>query len=208
MTTEERTTPAARLVRGWLGAALATFLAGASHAVAGGSIPFAAAALALAVSALMCVLLAGRRLSGPRIILGVVMSQLSFHALFELFSAAPTLSTNSLGVHQHEVAIALLPSATTALAGSGMTLLMAFSHLCAGLLTVFLIRRGEGLWWSLMGILTAGLVVIARVVGPHPVADPRRARPTAEPAAALYELLHRDTRLKLRGPPPWEPSLP
>lgn len=208
MTTDERTTPAARLVRGWLCAALATFLAGASHAVAGGSVPLVGAALALAVSGLVCVLLAGRRLSGPRIILGVLLSQLSFHGIFEVFSAAPVPLTRSIGAHQHELAITLLPSATTALADSGMTLLMGTSHLCAGLLTVLLVRRGEGLWWSLVGILTAGLVVIARLLGSGPVPGLRRARPSTEPAAALYELLHRDTRLKLRGPPPWEPSLP
>lgn len=206
MTADGGTTPAARLVRGWLCAAFATFLAGASHAAAGGSVPLAAAVLALAVSALVCVLLAGRRLGTSRIVVAVLVSQASFHALFEMFAAVPASAGNHLGAHQHEVAAPLLPSATTALAQSEMTLFMGLSHLCAAAVTVFLVQRGESLWWSLGGILTAGLVAIVRLVNPHPVADLRRPRPSAEPAAALYELLHRETRLKLRGPPGREPS--
>ncbi|WP_049830786.1 hypothetical protein [Arthrobacter sp. RIT-PI-e] len=206
MTADDRTTPAARSVRGWLCAAVATFLAAASHAVAGGSVPLLAVVLSTALGALVCVLLAGRRLTTPRVVLGVLASQLSFHALFEVFSAAPLPAVGDAGPHQHEVAGALLPTVTTA-TGSGMTALMAVSHLCAGLLTVLLVLHGESLWWSLLGILTAALVVIVHLVAHRPPVYLRRVRPSAEPSPALYELLHRDTRFKLRGPPRWEPSL-
>lgn len=68
----------ARFVRGWFCAALATLLAAASHVLAGGNVPFLAVALSVSVGALVCVVLAGRRLTLPRAASGVAVSQLAF----------------------------------------------------------------------------------------------------------------------------------
>ncbi len=59
-------------------AALATLLAAASHVLAGGNVPFLAVALSVSVGALVCVVLAGRRLTLPRAASGVAVSQLAF----------------------------------------------------------------------------------------------------------------------------------
>ncbi|BBE21346.1 hypothetical protein MN0502_02290 [Arthrobacter sp. MN05-02] len=105
MSEEAGLTPAARLVRGVLCAVLAVFLAGASHAVAGGTVPVLAVLLSFPLGALVCVILAGRQLSLPRVALGVGVSQVVFHFLFNLFAGMPSVTTSMMMVgagHRHE----------------------------------------------------------------------------------------------------------
>lgn len=196
-------TPAARLARGISCAALATFLAGASHAVAGGVVPTSAILLALPLGSLVCVMLAGRQLSLLRVFMGVSVSQVIFHFLFTFFALMPA-NSSSRAVHQHEgVLTASLPPMTPATDGliGAMDVSMISSHLVAGVVTVALVRRGEQLWWSLIGIINAVVTHIVRLVRPCPVADERYRSANEHAPFGLYELLQGDTRLKLRGPP-------
>ncbi|MCU4298632.1 hypothetical protein D3I60_16390 [Brevibacterium permense] len=102
-----------RALRGTLAAAFATFVALTSHILGGGSFPTAMGIIVpLALSTLVCVLLAGRRLSLPRLTVSVGISQTLFHLLFSIFtphaSDAPTASARFdsglaalLGSHSH-----------------------------------------------------------------------------------------------------------
>lgn len=102
-----------RTLRGTLAAVFATFVALTSHILGGGSFPTAMGVIVpLALSILVCVLLAGRRLSLPRLTVSVGISQTLFHLLFSLFtpvtSGSPTASARSdnglaalLGSHSH-----------------------------------------------------------------------------------------------------------
>jgi hypothetical protein len=196
-------TPAARLVRGVLCAALAIFLAGSSHALAGGVAPVLAVLLSFPLGALVCVVLAGRQLSLPRVVLGVGVSQVVFHILFDFFTAMPSAMVVSAG-HQHDEipAIPLSPTASgTESSLGGADAGMIASHLIAGLLTVALVRHGENLWWSLVGIIDAAVMTIVRLVRLCPVAEENRRNFTEHGPYRLYELLHCDARLRLRGPP-------
>lgn len=207
--------PAARLVRGLVCAALATFLAGASHAVAGGAVPLPAILLAFPLGSLLCVLLAGRRLSRLRIVMGVSASQIIFHFLFAFFALAPSAPAARTG-HQHDGGLtsSLLPvtavtpgtpvTQDTYGAGgfmSAMDTSMVCSHLVAGIVTMALVRHGEQLWWSLIGILTAAVTHIVRLVRLCPVSDQRCRAVDAHAPFGLYELLQSNARLQLRGPP-------
>lgn len=202
-------TPAVRLVRGVVCAALATFLAGASHAVAGGMIPIHAVLLAFPLGSLVCVMLAGRQLSLFRVVVGVSASQVVFHLLFTFFAVMPVTVSSQPG-HEHEgmLTAALLPVAPGTGSSVGvMDTSMMSSHLVAGFVTVALVRQGEQLWWSLIGILDAVVTHVVRLVRLCPVTDERYRAADEHAPFGLYELLQGDTRLQLRGPPAVRVSL-
>ncbi|WP_228278242.1 hypothetical protein [Brevibacterium limosum] len=94
-----------RALRGTLAATAATFVALTSHILGGGTFPTAMGVIVpLALSSLVCVLLAGRRLSLPRLTISVGVSQTLFHLLFSLFTATGSAAaggglTGLLGSH-------------------------------------------------------------------------------------------------------------
>lgn len=192
-------TPAARLTRGLLAAAASTFLAGASHAIAGGGVPTIAVVVALTFGTLVCVILAGRRLTLARITVGVAISQVIFHSLFALFTSGSTAPTGSSTGHGHEL---FLPVPSAALTGTEHPgILMIVSHFAAGLLTIALVRHGEALWWALVGALAASLTAMIRWVGSCPVSEELRSLPVRPATLGMHDLLHADSRRRLRGPP-------
>ena len=80
-----------RVSRGTLAASAATFVALTSHILGGGAFPTTMGLIVpLSLSILVCVALAGRRLSLPRLTVSVGTSQTLFHLLFSLFT--PTAS--------------------------------------------------------------------------------------------------------------------
>ena len=88
-----------RLVRGWIGAVVATFIAAGSHILAGGDAPeLPLLLLALALSGLACTALTGRGLSLWRLSAGVALSQGLFHWLFS-GAAAPHGTIGPAGGH-------------------------------------------------------------------------------------------------------------
>lgn len=196
-------TPAARLMRGILCAALAVFLAGASHAVAGGIVPVFAVLVSFPLGALVCVILAGRQLSLSRVVAGVAVSQVVFHFLFDLFAVIPSSVVARAG-HQHEFVSApplspMMAGATTSF--GDMDTAMVTSHLVAGLVTIALVRHGEHLWWSLVGAVRSSVTTILGLVRLYPVALEDRRSVVEYTPHGLQELLQSDSRRRLRGPP-------
>lgn len=87
--------------RGSAAAIAATFLALTSHILGGGSMPtFLGLAVPLALPTLVCVLLAGRRLSLTRLSASVFVSQGLFHGLFTVFTPMHTMGPTSAADRQ------------------------------------------------------------------------------------------------------------
>lgn len=165
-----------RTLRGTLAAVFATFVALTSHILGGGSFPTAMGVIVpLALSILVCVLLAGRRLSLPRLTVSVGISQTLFHLLFSLFtpvtSRSPTASARSdnglaalLGSHSHHSSThgahhaatqmthdsAVMPvmdgsAGAAAEMHSHSSPAMLFAHCVAGIVTIAMIYWAERL---------------------------------------------------------------
>ncbi|TSI12801.1 hypothetical protein FO013_18620 [Brevibacterium aurantiacum] len=91
-----------RGLRGTAAAVFATFVALASHMIGGGALPSAMGVVVpLVLSMLVCVLLAGRRLSLPRLSLSVLASQSLFHLLFSVFTPMTGKPTPANALERH-----------------------------------------------------------------------------------------------------------
>ncbi|MBO1751044.1 hypothetical protein J4G33_04430 [Actinotalea sp. BY-33] len=214
-----------RAARGLAAAGFSTFVAWASHLLAGGAPPGLAGVLVPVVFAsAVCVVLAGRRLSLPRLALSVAASQLLFHTLFVLGSTtAGSTTAGSATGHGHH---GLLTDGSTSLSGSALLgggavadgstltsgavlvhgpLTMWLAHLLAAVVTVAALHRGER---ALVGLVALGRRVV-RAVTParellahRPAADPRRAvLPVVGQGREHLHLLHLAAAVARRGPP-------
>lgn len=130
------------VLRGFMAASLATFAALAGHLTAGGQMPGVLGILIPWVFSLMiCVLLAGRKLSVIRLSASVAISQFLFHLLFVLGTITPT---GSAAPHVHGAPLVLPAIAST---GAADTVVadgaMWFGHLAAVIVTVVALHRGE-----------------------------------------------------------------
>jgi hypothetical protein len=198
----------ARVGRGLAAAGVATFVAALSHVAAGGGAPGGAGlALAIALSAVVCVLLAGRSLSLPRLAISVLISQFAFHLLFEVGAGgggSSTMLTES-GHHGH-LTLTTVPDAVAESAhpghDSGMMWVM---HAVAAVVTIVLIQRGERTLVRLAALARAGIRSLALVRVPAFVEPlPRRSMVRAEGLPIVDRL--RDLGVLLgglrhRGPP-------
>ncbi|MCW1248613.1 hypothetical protein ODZ83_00075 [Acaricomes phytoseiuli] len=141
----------AKLIRGWAAAGFATLTAAASHTVGGGDFPIGAAfLLALAFSGLICVALAGRSVSLPRLIPAVAVSQVLFHGLFALLGSAGSFSASGGQAAGHHQMMAFPAPAAASMAQSGSAAAPGFAvpamflaHLIAAVVTIWALRRGE-----------------------------------------------------------------
>ena len=192
-----------RLLRGWLGAAVATSVAALSHLAGGAHIPPVAIwLLAFALSGLVCVGLAGKRLSWPRLLAAVGASQAIYHLLFQLGHAAPGMPRNPTGHAGHYATVPLTPSpvpAPTAEAIFTADPAMLAAHVAAAAATALLLRRGECAAAALAGTLL--LAAPRRLCSWTPVPQARLAtalplavRPVVALGVPLLALRH-------RGPP-------
>ncbi|MEL7584488.1 hypothetical protein [Brevibacterium casei] len=148
-----------RARRGAAAAVFATFLALTSHILGGGSMPtLMGIAVPLALSALVCVLLAGRKLSLPRLSVSVGISQTLFHSLFSVFTPTHTMTGPMTALdrqamqhagmgHDPGSAMASMPS----MGGSGAMMhshaspQMMLMHVIAGIVTIAVIYWAEAL---------------------------------------------------------------
>ncbi|WP_430868101.1 hypothetical protein [Demequina aurantiaca] len=139
-------TALSRLGRAVTGAALATFVALASHVIAGGVMPSTPGiAVPLLISAAVCFQLAGKELSLWRICVAVLASQWLFHQLFMLGAGDVGLNTTG-GIHAgHDVGSITVSGGAHAFSGGGMT----FSHAIAALVTIAAIFKAEQLFAAL-----------------------------------------------------------
>jgi len=191
-----------RLLRGWLGAAVATSLASLSHLAGGGHVPAPAVwLLAVALAGLVCVGLAGKSLSWPRLLAAVGLSQAIYHLLFELGHAAPAGLPSAAGHAGHHLALpegSLVPEVAAQTATAATPAMLA-AHLAAAAATVLLLRRGEHAAAVLAG--TLALAAPRRLSNWRPIPRGRLAAPVElliQPFAALGVPL---LSLRHRGPP-------
>lgn len=194
----------ARTLRGVVAAAFSTFVALLSHVAGGGSMPgILGVVVPLVFSTLVCVLLAGRRLSIVRLSLSVAVSQVLFHTLFVLGAAQGVSSTAMPSGHlSHGSTVTLdassMPMMHNGHAGAGMW----FAHLVAGLVTIAALHRAETLLstagaikeFVLARLVPAVLTALASPVLPARVL-PRSDAPTLRPLGVFPETT------ALRGPP-------
>ena len=87
----------ARVAQGAAIASFATFVAALSHTVGGGTPPgLLAVVLSMAFSTLLCLTVAGGRLTLARTVIAVAATQFALHALYSVQGAAPTAPTAGL----------------------------------------------------------------------------------------------------------------
>ncbi|ROQ64930.1 hypothetical protein EDF36_0432 [Rathayibacter sp. PhB152] len=168
-----------RTLRGVVAATVATLTALFSHVAGGGELPgLLGLAVPLVLSVPVCVALAGRGLSLARLAASVGVSQLLFHALFEIGAAAgPTGAA-----HAHGGPIDV--SAATAHAG-GHDSSMGIAHLLAAVVTIAVLHRGEAL---LIAVAATTVHAAARFVRVPAVPVPAAAtgrRSSSAPRAIL-----------------------
>ncbi|WP_407358803.1 hypothetical protein LTA6_000991 [Microbacterium sp. LTA6] len=149
------------VLRGFSAASLATFAALAGHVTGGGQMP---GPLGIVVpwifSFMVCVLLAGRKLSVIRLSISVAISQLLFHVLFVLGTIEP--SGTAVG-HVHGAPIVLPAGAgmTEAVVADGT---MWFGHLLAAIATVAIAHRGERMLLALRELAVQAVLWVRRRV--------------------------------------------
>lgn len=197
--------------RGTAAAALATFVALLSHVAGGGEAPgVLGIVVPLVLSTLVCVALAGRRLSLPRLTISVAVSQFLFHALFVLgatnTTASPSASAMPRHLHMHAVTASFDPStATTAHLGhAGAAMWVA--HAIACLLTVVALSCAETSLASLAALARLLLSSLSRLrpLAPEISGSPESvARPTPfhDSSAVVLPLGVYPSVHARRGPP-------
>jgi hypothetical protein len=194
----------ARVARGTAAAAFATFAAALSHTIGGAAAPSAFVLLVGGTFAvLVCVLLAGRRITVAGIVASVLVSQLGYHALFTLVPSTVSASVTSGGAsgagswHRHQV-VELAAGGGIAMHSHGATA-MWMAHLVAAVATIAAILFAERATRAALSALTVR--VLARRAAPvHLVPAPRRVqwvRVNERPRNLGVVLLH----LRHRGPP-------
>lgn len=196
------------LVRGSSAAGIATFAALFSHVVGGGAMPGPRGiGVPLLLSLMVCILLAGRKLSLARLSVSVVASQTLFHTLFVL--GAPTAGAQmhmSGGAHHHGHGMIQMPvvsEQTITLVHGDAT--MWVSHFIGAAVTVFFLYRGEQAIHRLRALAEQFVAWVRhRLVVPLrlPVATtPARIPVTVETSGwSVLSQLHAST-LSRRGPP-------
>ena len=123
-----------------MASSLATFAALAGHVTAGGQMPAALGILVpWVLSFMICVLLAGRKLSVIRLSISVAISQFLFHVLFVLGTITPT---GTVAPHVHGAPL-VLPASSGVADAVVADASMWFGHLVAAALTVAALHRGE-----------------------------------------------------------------
>ncbi|NEM92255.1 hypothetical protein [Galbitalea soli] len=210
-----------RVLRGLCASGLAVFVAAFAHVAGGGSTPgLAGVALALALSGLAGVAIAGRALSRLRLSATVLLSQLAFHALFgigavELGIGAARLDAGAVqsGVGPSAAVDAMgmpgMPGHAAASAGAVGTVIpplgggavMWAAHALAALLTIAALVWGERAVRSLGRSAALAVSRALRFAGLRATTLSADAHPHAthpqHPVAAAVLL----SALRHRGPP-------
>jgi len=199
-------TPGVRLARGWAGAAAATLAAALSHSLAGGGFPsLPIIVLSLALSGLVCSLLASRVLSLWRMTVAVGLSQGIFHWLFSAGSTSASMATPSWQQgHAAHLMDTMEMTVVPALAPTAMdhdSALMWLGHALAAMATIAILRHGEVAAVRLLQALRLRLVRLIPLFAPVPVDPGPRLAPATWPVRALPNLGVPLLALRHRGPP-------
>lgn len=183
----------ARALRGTVAAALATFFAAFSHAVAGGALSLTALLLALILSTFVCIALTRAHFSRTHLVLAVVVSQSLYHSIFAAIPAAQATSLTQ--AHHGPVELAVVAGSHSAHSGLGMWL----GHVAAAIVTSLVLVFGESVIFTLLRLVRFAADPRAFMVHVHlagPVAVVRTPRRIL--AAGLSHLRGVIAR---RGPP-------
>ncbi|WP_168627001.1 hypothetical protein [Cryobacterium sp. BB307] len=191
----------ARVARGQAAALVSTFVAAFSHAAADGALPGPAGILlCLAFSGMLCVALAGKRLSRMRLAVSIALSQFAFHAFFSSLSAP--IAAVPVAAHAHPGGLAnLQPIAPTVHAvHAGETMWLA--HAVAAAITFLILRFGERAFWSLLETARLSVGALLNRLLVAPVALPRRASGAQLSRSISPRALRRMlSPMRHRGPP-------
>ncbi|WP_433478794.1 hypothetical protein ACQPZP_18180 [Spirillospora sp. CA-142024] len=183
-------TSPARFARGGFLAASCTMLALGGHVLGGDGKcclpPLPAVLGAGAVVGTLCVGLAGRMMSFPRILAVVGWAQLAFHLAFALAGSSPA----------HHMEPAAVPAAPPGLA---MGPSMLAGHAVAAVAAAILLSGAEHAVWWLFGAVFAIVLVRVAIRPASPHRPPWRVVVAADPAPRLGVLLAR--AVSRRGPP-------
>lgn len=108
-------------------------------------------ALATAFATVVCVMLAGRRLSGSRLAASVLLSQVAYHALFLVGGGGGDVSVvGDPHAHLHGGETMQLVAGGMGAAGhAAHSPAMYVAHLLAAVLTIAALRHGERILWTL-----------------------------------------------------------
>ncbi|MGI9822010.1 hypothetical protein [Agromyces sp. Marseille-Q5079] len=191
----------ARVARGGVIAAFATFVAALSHTLGGGAAPGAlAVGLSFAFSVLLCIAVVGARLSAVRTVIAVAVAQFALHALYSVQGSAAVASPAHAGGHHHMTVE--LPLGAASASPFAYDASMLITHLAAVVVTVLAIRHGDA---ALRSALGAALLAVASVIRSAPVLEvapsaPVRATSGFAAPRALAGLLHLSV-MRHRGPP-------
>lgn len=188
------------VLRGFAASAVAIFVALAGHVTAGGAMPGPLGILVpWVLSFMVCVLLAGRRLSVIRLSISVAVSQFLFHTLFVLGTITPS---GVVAPHVHGARL-VLPAAGAipdAVVADGT---MWIGHVVAAALTIAALHRGERLLLGLRDLAQQSIRWVRRRVASAVFVAP--ARPLAAPSVFSSPVALRDglllSTLRGRAPP-------
>ena len=187
----------ARVAQGAAIASFATFVAALSHTVGGGTPPGPlAVVLSMAFSTLLCLTVAGGRLTLTRTVVAVTVTQFALHALYSVQAAVPPAPVGALRHHHGGVDLS-----STASSPVSYDAPMLISHLVAVLVTVVAIRHGDR---ALRAALRALRVAVASVLPRIPQVAGRVLR---RPQPPVTRTLRANVRLivlssmRHRGPP-------
>ena len=198
------TTRWARFARGWIVAAVSTFVAALSHTVGGGAVPgLLAVVVSLAFAGIVSIALSGRTLSTWRLTAAVLVSQLIFHGLFSLGSAGGTLVTTDAASahanHAGSIAVSALPAGT--MSGTDHGLMMTLAHIVAAVVTVIALRFGERAFWGLFTTAAVALTALVKVIVLTPIPSIPRSIPALSTFLPPRDLLVLLSPMRHRGPP-------
>ena len=198
------TTRWARFARGWIVAAVSTFVAALSHTVGGGAVPgLLAVVVSLAFAGIVSIALSGRTLSTWRLTAAVLVSQLIFHGLFSLGSAGGALvTTDAASAHANHaggIAVAELPAGT--MSGTDHGLMMTLAHIVAAVVTVIALRFGERAFWGLFTTAAVALTALVKVIVLTPIPNIPRSIPALSAFLPPRDLLVLLSPMRHRGPP-------
>jgi len=182
------------VLRGFAASSVSIFVALAGHVTAGGQMPGPLGILVPWVLSLMvCVLLAGRKLSATRLSASVAASQFLFHVLFVLGTVSPSGSASSVHVHGGPLVLPESAGLSGAVVADGT---MWLGHAIAALITVLALHRGERMLCALRDLAIHAIrwlrrrltlvILLPRVSSPRVLVDAADER---HPDSALLATL-------------------
>ncbi|QNN63790.1 hypothetical protein H9L06_00220 [Leucobacter denitrificans] len=192
---------ATRTGRGMLFAAIATVLAAASHALAGGTVTPIAMLVTAIIALPLCVALAGRSGSVWRVAIAVGVSQFFYHWVFAGIGASTSTASGPIGdfpAGSHAAHLAALEQFVPRVIEAGAAdATMWILHGLAAIISAAFIARGERAIMALGSMLGRAF---PHAIAPTEILAPVPQIVSIDAPALRVQLLTRCART-LRGPP-------